>query len=235
MSITRPDEPGQKMPAICYSGPELANLIMAAQKVCDETESRKRCGAIPRPSRRGSVGGLNLGDLRAFERQVSEQTFFMKDKAENRLPERCGIVLATRTLRHEGEGGVRAGRPILALGEPAERVGRHEQNDLAVPGDAEREADRGRRDAVVIDGLAVHAQDALAELTRDTRAALGHSPKDQYARCLVGELLVLRIERVEARYSLIGARANLRLGACEGWGARNQSEQCQAGDGHQSL
>src|ERR1700690_2422466 len=90
----------------------------------------------------------------------------MEDKAENRLSQSSGVVLAAGTLRHEGEGRVRAGRPTLALRE------------------------------------------------------------------LVGQLLVLRIQPEEVRNSLIGACVNLRLGAGEGWAARNKSEECQAGDGH---
>src|ERR1017187_5839024 len=156
----------------------------------------------------------------------------MEDKAENRLSQSGGVVLAAGTLRHEGEGRVRAGRPTLAVRELVERVARHEQDNLAVLGDTEREADRGRLDAVVIDSLAVDPQEALAKLTRDANTALGHSAKDQYSRCLVGQLLVLRIQPVEVRDSLIGACVNRRLGAGEGWAARNMSEECRAGDGH---
>src|ERR1022692_3752286 len=203
------------------------------------TEFDHKCGVLPSEKlvmltvalmvrylqnhHRWSIGSLDLRDLK---RQVSEQALFIEDKAENRLSHSSGVVLIADTLRHQGNVLGQAGGPARALREPVERVARHECDDRAVLSDTKREADRGRPDAVVIDSLTVDPQDALAKLPRDASTALGHSPKDQYARCLVDQLLVLRVERVEARESLIGARVNLRLGAGEGWGAGDKSEEC---------
>src|SRR5665213_2865788 len=159
----------------------------------------------------------------------------MEYKAENRLSQGSSVVLTTGALGHEGEGAVRADRPVFAVLKLVERAARHEQDDLAVMSDAEREAERGRCDTVVVDRLAVDPQHALAELARHPCTALGHTPKDQHARCLVSQLLVLGIEAIEARNGPIGARVNLRLGTGKRWNARNQSEQCQAGDSHRGF
>lgn len=113
---------------------------------------------MARPNVRCSICGRDLGDLRTLEREVSEQALLMEDKTQNRLTQRGGVVLAAGTLRHQGEGHIRASRPILAVLELVERVASHEQDDRAVMSDAERKADRRRRDAVVIDRLAIHPQ-----------------------------------------------------------------------------
>src|ERR1019366_1803220 len=147
---------------------------------------------------------------------------------QNRFTQRGGVVLAAGTLRHQRKGRVRADGPILALLKLVERLARHEQDDLAVMSHAEREANRGRRDAVVVNRLAADPQHTFAIFSCDPGTALGHSPKYQYARGLVGQLLVLRVERIEARNSPVGARINLRLGTGEGRAARKKSERHEA-------
>ena len=54
----------------------------------------------------------------------------------------------------------------------------------------ERESNRGGRDAVVIDGVALDLQDPLTEFTRDADAALGHTPEDQCPSRLADQRLI---------------------------------------------
>ena len=77
----------------------------------------------------------------------------------------------------------------------------------------ERESNRGRCDAIVIDRVTLDLQDALTILTRDASAGLGHAPRDQYAGGLADERPIRRVEGIEMRESSISATANLCLGS----------------------
>ena len=100
----------------------------------------------------------------------------MEDKAENWLIERRGVVLAAGTLRYERKRCIRADGPVPAILKFVERLTRHEQDDLAVPGHPEGEADRGRGDVVVIDRLAADSQRAFAEFPSDPSTTLVTRP-----------------------------------------------------------
>src|ERR1700690_2760864 len=116
-----------------------------------------RRGAMQRPGGQPSIRGLDLRDLRPLERQVSDQALFAEHKAEDWLSHRGRVVLPTSTLRHNGDGRIAAGRPSGALGEVIERILSHEQDDFPVLCHPERQADRGGRDAVIVDRLTLDA------------------------------------------------------------------------------
>jgi hypothetical protein len=57
-------------------------------------------------------------------------SYLVPCEKKNGLSQCRGVVLTTRTLRYEGDGGVPAGRPSITPGEVIERVHNHTPEKL---------------------------------------------------------------------------------------------------------
>src|ERR1700734_2960573 len=86
---------------------------------------------------------VQLADLRAVERHVSDQSFLGKHKAEDRSLQSLGVIVAAGTLRQHGYAGVCTHCPTLGTGEFIQCFLGHEHDDLIVLCDTQCEADRG--------------------------------------------------------------------------------------------
>ena len=180
-----------------------------------------------------SIRGFDLGDFRAFERQIANQTLFTEDKSEDWLSQSGGVVLATRPFGHHSDGRIPSGRPSFALGEVIERALSHKQDDFPVRRHTQREPNRAGRDAVVIDRLALDAQHPFTVLAADAKAALGHVPKDQDAERFADLLPVAGVQRIEVLQGTIRAPVNLRLRMSQGGRAYEKTDNRQSRRGRE--
>jgi hypothetical protein len=110
----------------------------------------------------------------------------------------------------------------MAIHEFVEPFLRHEQNDFIVLGKAERQADRGRRDAVVGNIFAVDAQRSLTEFTGNAGAALGDMRKYQNALGSCDQVFVLWIELKKQKHRGVDTLIDLGLGGAERYRAQEQ-------------
>src|SRR5258708_5093941 len=158
---------------------------------------------------------VELVDLRAVERNVADQTLLAEDETQNGSLQGLGVVSAAGTLLQHGDAGISADRPTVAGGEFIQYFLRHEQNDFFVFCQAERQADRSRRDAVVGNILAIDTQCALAELTADADAAFGDARKHQHAFGAADQFSMCRIELIKLLHRDVHTLIDLSLGGSE--------------------
>jgi hypothetical protein len=124
---------------------------------------------------------LDLGDLRARQRDPGFQPHVGQHEAHHGLPDRVGVDAAVGTDGGDSHRGVGAGRPAPAAAELVERGLRGEQVDHGLRLRAGLEAHRARGGAVVRLRAAVHAQRAAPVFGTDAQAGPDHGREHQHA------------------------------------------------------
>src|SRR5580658_2825348 len=104
-------------------------------------DALKRTLGPGRPERLTSEKlSVQLGNLRAVQRHISDQSLRAIHKAKDRSLQGLGVIVPASTLGHHGYARIRTYRPPLGAGEFVQRFLGHEHDDLRMPCDTQRQS-----------------------------------------------------------------------------------------------
>src|SRR6267142_567483 len=142
--------------------------------------------------------GLDLFDLRTFQRKVADQPFFVEYEAQDRLLQGFAVVCAAGALRYQSDLRIHTHIERVAGLEFLERLAGHEQQDLAALSRTQGQAQGCRSHTIVVNGCPTLQQGSVAVFAADAGAGLGDARKYQNARGFAEQLGMSRVGAGEA-------------------------------------